>query len=278
MAATAITSSTQPEQSPIYGQLWGYLEKKPGPDGIGHIYCFVEQDGINPFPAVEQSGEKFLERLQSSERLYEVTARLGYKVYKEGGRWFMELPTKEALLHGWEKLRGEDPNLPPLDIVECDGVLDDLSFAENFINRKIVLSRGCDFIHDHQAHVISAISHALHEGRSRRNLERARRWLKKAHHIIKQLSTMTTDARIVHRMHATLGAWADTLSAEGADSYRRGIPLLANHRHHHSFVIALWRGVTIPGWPKYFSTRFSHDQLPDREFVKFWQTHSVKVR
>ena len=88
----------------------------------------------------------------------------GYRFYtSEDGEVMMELPDLEALLDGWKRLRLKNPemDLLSLDLLASEGIADDITFAEGYVISDALLSKGKEFVHDHQVHVATRLLRML---------------------------------------------------------------------------------------------------------------------
>lgn len=88
----------------------------------------------------------------------------GYQVVMDkNSRLHLELPDLEALQNGWEHVRETHPELqlPDLDVVESEGIADDLAYAKAYQEHDVLLSTGKEFVHDHTVHVMTRIFRML---------------------------------------------------------------------------------------------------------------------
>jgi hypothetical protein len=77
---------------------------------------------------------------------------LGYQELETGE---IIMPDREALTHRYEAYRSghRDRDLPPIDIIDSEGIASDLAFILENMKHDGVLSNGKEFIHDHIYHV-----------------------------------------------------------------------------------------------------------------------------
>lgn len=94
--------------------------------------------------------------------------RLGFKVHleKNPGMFsflfdnrgvYLFSPDRETLLFRWEQERQLNPNLPQLSIQDSAGIVDDLTFVQNFLDHGVTMSHDKEFVHDVLAHVLPYI-------------------------------------------------------------------------------------------------------------------------
>lgn len=101
----------------------------------------------NPTPSVS--------RLSSVDPAYlGLLNRLGYKIEYSSEGVKLELPSKNELVKRWVVLRGEYPQLPPLNIFTGAGIASDREFVTAYMESDVNLSEGHEFVHDHLVHVI----------------------------------------------------------------------------------------------------------------------------
>lgn len=85
---------------------------------------------------------------------------LGYGCsVQEDGTILLALPTKTALIRGWENLQKNHPelDLSSLDIVSAPEVSEDISFVLAYFAHDALLSEGKEFVHDHFSHIIPTL-------------------------------------------------------------------------------------------------------------------------
>lgn len=95
--------------------------------------------------------------------------QIGYRVLlDENNHLLLELPDKEALVNGWKHLQSVHPEmqLPPLDVLEADGIADDLAFADAYRDHDSLLSTGAEFVHDQTIHIMTCIDRMFRGKRS----------------------------------------------------------------------------------------------------------------
>lgn len=158
------------------GELWECIGRTPDEYG-GYIYHYKfrekyrirEEDDIKTkkdretalskkideiFPAVEPLPVPFDPKADHFRDFKD----LGYSYREDKSGVYTSLPDKEALEARFEKRRELHPSLKPLKVFSSEGVADDLSYAEAYLNYDVLLSSGKEFVHDHFAHIIPTIS------------------------------------------------------------------------------------------------------------------------
>lgn len=89
-----------------------------------------------------------------------IAKEIGYKTEStRDGRLILYLLDKDALIANWNKYCTKNPELklPPLDIVDGEGIAGDLEFVEALLHHDALLSRGKEFVHDSTAHIIPTL-------------------------------------------------------------------------------------------------------------------------
>jgi hypothetical protein len=92
-----------------------------------------------------ERGLKLLDELQFYQEL-------GYQELETGE---IIMPDREALMHRYEAYRSRhrDRDLPPIDIVDSEGIASDLAFILENMKHDGILSNGKEFTHDHIYHL-----------------------------------------------------------------------------------------------------------------------------
>lgn len=93
----------------------------------------------------------------AEDKMYPVLNRLGYSLStdaKEEKGHYLTLPDRETVIARWEKLREEQPHLPPFDILPSEGIADDVAFVNANLTHDTLLSSGQEFVHDHLLHIM----------------------------------------------------------------------------------------------------------------------------
>ena len=129
----------------------------------------AEQKSKKMFPAIELSGSQMLAldpnvpenelrpgTLKIREHL-QILMQLGYRAERKEEGVYLYLPDREALLTNWETLRATHPDLPELTILSSEGIAGDIDYVKAFFTHDGILSTGKEFLHDHQAHILSVI-------------------------------------------------------------------------------------------------------------------------
>lgn len=98
----------------------------------------------------------------------EVLVKLGYKLEITKDGIYLNLPDEKVLVERWNKMVDAQPEkrLRKLIVLASKGVANDNEFSQAFILRKILLSTGSEYVHDHQIHIIPILCYMLEESDS----------------------------------------------------------------------------------------------------------------
>ncbi|HEY5259412.1 MAG TPA: hypothetical protein VIJ46_02110, partial [Rhabdochlamydiaceae bacterium] len=200
LSTSTPVKSIQVEQQEIAqrsGEFWECLSREKGALG-GFIYKFrlqgdfddvtpnenraartkaAEQKSKKMFPAIELTGSQMLAldpnvpeselrpgTLKIREHL-QILMQLGYRAERKEDGVYLYLPDREALLTNWETLRATHPDLPELTILSSEGIAGDIDYVKAYFTHDGILSTGKEFLHDHQAHILSVIVLILSSGK-----------------------------------------------------------------------------------------------------------------
>lgn len=240
------------------------------------------------FPAIELTGTQMLAldphvpeselksgTLKIREHL-QLLMQLGYRTERKEDGVYLYLPDREALLANWETLREIDPQLPGLTIQSSEGIASDIDYVKAYFTHDAVLSTGKEFLHDHQAHILSVIvlilssekpsdelgqnpAYRTEKSRMVRLLGKAYRRVMIARELCRtnflKLSEVELELLKKHlpKIEATLGSFADIFSSK--DKYTATIQWREKSVYSGDAFFEAW---SDPDWGNYLYRRFGH--------------------
>lgn len=117
----------------------------------------AEKNQTGPCALFESIKSKNSKALQGAQ-----LNKLGFEAgVNEEGVFQLKLPSRENLLVRWAMLQKENKNLPDISIYESEGIAEDQEFIDAFLDNKLILSSGKEFIHDLLGHFIPILSQLL---------------------------------------------------------------------------------------------------------------------
>ncbi len=248
----------------------------------------ADQKSKKMFPAIELTGTQMLaldpnvpeSKLKSGtlkiREHVELLMQLGYRTeWKEDGV-YLYLPDREALLANWEILRAADPELPELTIQSSEGIASDIDYVKAYFTHDGVLSTGKEFLHDHQAHILSVVvlilssekpsdelgrnpAYRMEKSRIVRLLGKAYRRVMIAQELCRTNFLKLSEEELallkkhLPKIEATLGSFADILSSK--DRYTATLQWKEKSVYGGDSFLQAW---SDPDWGNYLYRRFGN--------------------
>lgn len=122
----------------------------------------IEYDELDTWPAAEQSPDhmqvKLLQKAPQGEfdQLMAFLKSFGFDINTKDRE--ITVPTFEFLIKRWnEEVKDLGISLGELEFILHDGIASDQEFYTYFINKKVIVSRGKEFLHDMTLHVLPVL-------------------------------------------------------------------------------------------------------------------------
>lgn len=174
-----------PAIEPSSGELWVLCKNKEALD----IYLSTFPDRriglLRSSGKIDESEERSIEKFHrddsnvegvregmdiawnQNQKRRDALEELGYQVILDKNQHLhLKLPDLQALRNGWKHFREihQEIQFPDLDIVESEGIADDLAYADAYRDHDALLSTGKEFVHDHISHIMSRLTLMIKEG------------------------------------------------------------------------------------------------------------------
>ncbi len=176
---------------------------------------------------------------------------LGYAVEIKDKDLYLTLPDATAFNFRWENWRQKRPQWPALHLISTEGVLDDQEFINAYLEKKLVLSSGKEFIHDHTVHIIGTILR-MHDRLGRglkceiQQYNVQVEWRNNLIHFI-ETNLENKNHHIVALLKTFLSMYIDVTTAYDSDPYPNEIYSLRD-------LLSLFSG--NPNWRSYMDSRY----------------------
>lgn len=90
---------------------------------------------------------------------YPYLYKLGYsmQINRKDQKTYLTVPDADLLMSRWKELKQENSQWPSLSIFSCEGIVDETTFLNAFLENEMILSSGMEFMHDQTVHIIPSL-------------------------------------------------------------------------------------------------------------------------